>query len=72
MQHQFILVRRPADGPPALRGIFTTLEKAQNHDPVLKGTWGEGLLGSRISHRESLTNKHTIHAVPLNEELKVW
>lgn len=68
----YLLVKRPFGEPAVDRGIFTTLEKAKSHDPILKGTWENqdgAPLGTLVSHKTHLTYKHTIHIVPANEEL---
>lgn len=68
----FALVTRPADGSPIVRGVFTTREKAKNHDPMLKGTWSTGpQMGWEQSHESSLVNHSQIIPYFANEELKL-
>lgn len=67
----FALVRRPSEGPPEVRGVFTTPGKAEAHDEALKGMWvkGEQGIGRREVNRGSLLNFHEVVPFFANEEL---
>lgn len=68
----FALVRRPAEGAPEIRGVFTTAQKAEVFDPILKGTWSTGpKMGWKQSHEGSLVSYSQIVPFFANEELKL-
>lgn len=68
----FALIRKPAEGKPEIRGVFTTRDKAKNHDPELRAGWTSGpSQGSLMTNEGSLINYHEIRLVHANEELRL-
>lgn len=69
----YVLVRRPKEGTPEVRGVFTTPAKAENHDVALKGLFTrvreDGRFGWTEVHPESALNHHTVQPYFPNEEL---
>lgn len=68
----FALIRKPKDQAPELRGVFTTRDKAKNHDPELRTGWtsgpGQGML---MVNEGSLISYHEIKLIHANEEINL-
>lgn len=69
----FLLIQDP-DKANRVRGVFTSLLKAKNHDDEFRGMWETGpKLGWYVVNAGSLTGKHHIVRPALaNEELEIY
>lgn len=70
----FLLIQDPEGSRRKVRGVFTTPDKAKNHDKDLKGGWTTGpSMGWWDINRGSLTGAHHIvRPVLANEELELY
>lgn len=70
----FLLIRNPDSDSPRVRGVFTTANKAKNHDPDLKGMWSSGpSFGWFENNKGSITGSHRIvRPASANEELNLY
>jgi AMMECR1 domain-containing protein len=70
----FLLIQDPDRSGTRVRGVFTTAEKAKNHDPELRGGWSTGpSMGWHDINRGSLTGAHHIvRPAHANEELELY
>jgi hypothetical protein len=70
----FLLIRDPDTARQRIRVVATSLLKAKNHDPELRGFWETGpKLGWFEVNAGSLTGKHHIVRPALaNEELELY
>lgn len=68
----FALVRLPHEAEPVVRGVFTTPEKAKNHDPDLRTGWVRGPeTGKFETNLGSLINYHQVVPIFANEEFSL-
>ncbi|QAX93013.1 hypothetical protein SEA_ROONEY_67 [Streptomyces phage Rooney] len=70
----FLLIQDPEGPRTRVRGVFTTADKAKNHDKELKGGWTTGpSMGWFDINRGSLTGMHHIvRPAHANEELELY
>jgi hypothetical protein len=68
----FALILKPKDQQPVVRGVFTTRDKAKNHDPELRTGWTSGpVQGALMVNEGSLISYHEIRLIHANEELRL-
>lgn len=70
----FLLIQDPDTARQRIRVVATSLLKAKNHDPDLRGLWETGpRLGWFVVNSGSLTGKHHIVRPALaNKELEIY
>ena len=68
----FLLIQAPTEQDDmAVRGIFTTLDKAKNHDKALSGRWVTGpQLGWYMVGEPGSADHHHIRSQHVNEEIQ--
>lgn len=70
----YLLVQDPESARPRVRGVFTTANKAKNHDDDLRGMWSTGPRHGWFEvNTGSLTGSHhVVRPVLANEELELY
>lgn len=67
----FLLVQAPKQPDERIRGVFTTVDKAKNHDKTLAGRWETGPdMGQYMVGEEGSVDHHVIRLQHANEEIQ--